>query len=81
MTFPVDTTDILIQGWPLIVWYFPCHGLHFATTLRVLKSVLCFHMTSFNYGAKGLRATSLLVDVIKAILCLIASSALTLLSV
>ena len=50
MTFPVDTTDILIQGWPLIVWYFPCHGLHFATTLRVLKSVLCFHMTSFNHG-------------------------------
>ena len=31
------------------------HGLHFATTLRVLKPVLCFHMTSFNYGAKGVR--------------------------
>ena len=43
-TFPIDTTDILIQGWHLIVWYFPFHGLHFATTLKVLKSVLCFHM-------------------------------------
>ena len=37
------------------VWYFLFHGLHFATTLRVLKPVLCFHMTSFNYGAKGVR--------------------------
>ena len=25
------------------------------TTLRVLKPVLCFHMISFNYGAKGVR--------------------------
>ena len=30
-------------------------GLNFATTLRVLSEVLCFHMTSFNYGAKGVR--------------------------
>ena len=37
------------------VWYFLFIGLHFATTLRVLKPVLCFHMTSFNYGAKGVR--------------------------
>ena len=28
---------------------------HFAITLRVLKPVLCFQMTSNNYGAKGLR--------------------------
>ena len=39
----------------LIVLFFLFHGLHFVTTLRVLKPVLCFHMTSFNYGAKGAR--------------------------
>ena len=39
----------------MIVLYFLFHGLHFATTLRVLKPVLCFHMTSFTYGAKGVR--------------------------
>ena len=39
----------------MIVWYLPFHGLHFATTVRVLTPVLCFHMTSFNYGAKGVR--------------------------
>ena len=31
------------------------HGLHFATTLTVLKPLLCFHMISLNYGAKGVR--------------------------
>ena len=31
------------------------HGLHFATTHRVLKTLSCFHMTSFNYSAKGVR--------------------------
>ena len=25
------------------------------TSLRVLKTVLCFHMTPFNYGAKDVR--------------------------
>ena len=39
----------------MIVLYYVFHGLHFATTLRVLKPVLCFHMTSFNYGAKEVR--------------------------
>ena len=39
----------------MIVLYFHFHGLHFATTLRVLKPVLCCHMTPFNYGAKGVR--------------------------
>ena len=38
----------------MIVLYFLFHGLHFATTLRVLKPVLCFHMASVN-GAKGVR--------------------------
>ena len=55
LTCPKDIRDTLIQGWHLIVWYFPFHGLHFVTTLRVLKPVLCFHMASFNYGAKGVR--------------------------
>ena len=31
------------------------HGLHFATTLTVLTPVSCFHITSFNYGAKEVR--------------------------
>ena len=31
------------------------HGLHFATTHRVLKTLSCFHMTSFNYSAKEVR--------------------------
>ena len=31
------------------------HRSHFATTLSVLKPVLWFHMTSFNYGAKGVK--------------------------
>ena len=39
----------------MILLYFLFRGLHFATTLRVLKPVLCFHMTSFNYGAKEVR--------------------------
>ena len=55
LTFSIDTTSTLIWGWHLIVWCFPFHRLHFATTLRVLKPVLCFHMTSFDYGAKGVR--------------------------
>ena len=37
----------------MIVWYFPFHTLQFTTTLSVLKPELCFHMTSFNYGVKG----------------------------
>ena len=55
LTFPTYTTDIAIKSWHLIVWYFPSHVLHFATTLRLLKSVLFFHMTSFNYGAQWAR--------------------------
>ena len=39
----------------MIVWYFPFHGLHFVTSLTVLTPVLCFHTTSFNYGAKVVR--------------------------
>ena len=35
--------------------HFPFHGLHFATSLTVLTPVLCFHTTSFNYGAKVVR--------------------------
>ena len=35
------------------------HGLHSTTSLTVLKPVLCFHMTSFNYGAKGVRDVDL----------------------
>ena len=31
------------------------HRLHFGTTLRVLKPVLCFHMALFNYSAKAVR--------------------------
>ena len=46
---------MIIQGWHLIVWYFPFHELHFVTTFRMLKPVLCFHMTSFSYGAKRIR--------------------------
>ena len=42
-------------GWHLIVCYSPFRGLHIVTTLRMLKLVLCFHMTSFNYGAKGVK--------------------------
>ena len=38
-----------------IVLYFLFHGLHFATTFRVLKPVLCFRMTTFNYRAKQAR--------------------------
>ena len=55
LTFSIDTTDILISGWHFIAWCFLFHGLHFATTLRVLNPVLCFHMTSFNYGTKWVR--------------------------
>ena len=39
----------------MIFWCFPFYRLHFATSLRVLKPVLCFHMASFNYGAKRVR--------------------------
>ena len=39
----------------LFFLFFLFHGLHYATTLRVLKPVLCFHMTWFNYGAKGVK--------------------------
>ena len=45
-----------LESYHLIVLYFLFYGLHFATTLKVLKPVLCFHMTPFNYGAKGVRA-------------------------
>ena len=46
-------------GLPFDCLYFPFHGLHFATIhgttlhFRVLNPVFCFHMTLFNYGAKG----------------------------
>ena len=33
--------------------------LHFATTLMVLKPLLCFHMKPFNYCAKGVRDVEL----------------------
>ena len=36
----------------LIILYFLFHGLHFATTLRVLNPVLCFRVILFNYRAK-----------------------------
>ena len=36
----------------MIVLYFLSHRLHVATTRRVLRPVLCFHMTSFSCGAK-----------------------------
>ena len=39
----------------LIILYFLFHGLHFATTLRVLNPVLCFHVILFNYRAKEVR--------------------------
>ena len=52
LTFPKDTTENLRYCWHLIVLHFLFHGLHFTTTLRVLKPVLYFHMKSFNYGAK-----------------------------
>ena len=55
LTFPIDTIYMVIQSWHLIVLYFLFHGLHFVTTLRVLKLVLSFHVTSFHYGAKGVR--------------------------
>ena len=44
-----------VNIWYLIVLYFLFHGLHFATTFRVLKPGLCFHTTPFNYGAKWVR--------------------------
>ena len=59
LTFPIGTTYIVIQIRHWIALYFLFCGLHFATTLRVLKPVLCFHMTSFNYGAKGVRNAEL----------------------
>ena len=55
LTFPKDTTDNLRNSRHFIVLYCLFHGLHFATTLRVLRPVLCFHMASFDYGAKGVR--------------------------
>ena len=48
-----DTTDNLRYSLHLFCIYF--YGLHFVTIFRVLKPVLCFHMTSFNYGAKRVR--------------------------
>ena len=39
----------------MIALYFLFHGLQFATTLRVLKPVFCFHMTPFNYGARRVK--------------------------
>ena len=35
--------------------HFCFHALYSATNLRVWKRVLCFHMTSFKYGAKRVR--------------------------
>ena len=54
LQIPEDTTDNL-RYLREIVLCFVFHGLHFSTSLRVLKPVLCFHMTSLNYGAKGVR--------------------------
>ena len=56
---------------------FPFHGLHFEPTLRVLKLVLCFHMTSFNYVTKGVRDVNPTSRYHRAILCLTVSSVLT----
>ena len=64
-------------GYHLIVWYFPFHELRFETTLRVLKPVLCFHMTSFNYDAKRVMDVDPSCRPIRAILCVIVSSVLT----
>ena len=36
-------------------FHFCFHALYSATNLRVWKRVLCFHMTSFKYGAKRVR--------------------------
>ena len=37
-------------------WFvFPFHRFHSVTTLTVLKPVLCFHKTSFSYGAFWVR--------------------------
>ena len=54
-TFPIDTTNISMQGCHLIVCYFRFDGLLFAITLEILKPVSCFHMTSFIYGVKRVR--------------------------
>ena len=54
LTFLIDATHCDIElAFDCFVFSFS--WLHFAITLRVLKPVLCFHMTSFNYGAKGVR--------------------------
>ena len=52
LTFPINTTDIVVQNWHLILLYYFFHRLHFATTLRMLKPVLYFHMASIYYIAK-----------------------------
>ena len=53
LTFLIDTAYIVIYSWNFIILYFLFHGLHLATTLRVLNPVLCLHMTLFNQGAKA----------------------------
>lgn len=55
LIFTKDTIDNLKFNWDFIVLCFLFHRLHDATTLRVLNSVLCFHIASFNYGAKDVR--------------------------
>ena len=65
LTFPIDTTHCNIElafdcfvfsfSWVKSVFFFFLFFFFFATTFMVLKPVLCFHMTSFNYGAKGVR--------------------------
>ena len=74
LTFPTDTAHCDIE-FAFDYFAFLFHGLHCATTLIVLKPVLCFHMTSYNYGTEGVRDVD--PDVIRAILCLIVSSVLT----
>ena len=56
LMFPIDTPNIVIQNWHFWFFlYFLFHELHFTTTLKVLKSVLCFHMPSFYYGVMEVR--------------------------
>ena len=43
----------------MIVLSIVFHGLYFVNNLGVLKPVLCIHMTSFNYSAKGERGVDL----------------------
>ena len=53
LTFPIDTINMVIQSWHLIVLHFLLCVLNFVITLKILKLVSSFHMTLFHYGAKG----------------------------